>query len=356
MTILIKQIRLRKPLVLRTFPSLARYYCLAFQTPGTRKKELFFYVPLRKLFPLCRKLGILSSAGDFDYERLGKTINIKFDARNVQFQALYGRVYEYGYEQELGLLLDCLLPAGGTFYDIGSNWGYFALYAASNRAQVKVHAFEPFPNTHRDLKSCVEQAGLNDQVTRHELALSNNDGEAFIEIPDGIHSGTAELTTNSRGVRIVTRRLDSLQLPPPDFIKMDVEGHEAEALRGGLNTLKSARPYLVFENKRDYPEPGKTLEPLLILEELGYHFFVPALQTAFARKPYYVPCGWQLDIRRMQEIKDHDHLALVPFTAAERFLYQHDINVLACHESRLAELQAVFAEKAPAAPGSSVKP
>ncbi len=346
---LIKPIRLHKPLVLRTFPPLARYYRLAFQTPATRKKELFFYVPLRKLFPLCRKLGVLSHAGDFDYERLGKTVRINFDARNVQFQALYGRVYEYGYEQELGLLLDYLLPEGGTFFDIGSNWGYFSLYAASNRTKVNIHAFEPFPNTHRDLQSCVEQAGLAEVVTRHELALSDTDGEAFIDIPDGIHSGTAELNTSSRGTRIVTRRLDSLKLLPPDFIKMDVEGHEAAALRGGLETLKAGRPYLVFENKRDYANPATTLEPLRILQDLGYRFFVPAVQRSHAGREHFLPCGWQLDLRRMQEIKDPDVLALAPFEVSERFLYQHDINVLACHESRLPELQTKFTPWQPGA-------
>lgn len=352
---LTKQIRLRKPLVLRTFPLLARYYRMAFQTPATRKAELFFYVPLRKLFPLCRRLGFLPHAGDFDYERLGTTRNIKFNANNVQFQALYGRVYEYGYEQELGLLLDLLLPEGGTFYDIGSNWGYFSLYAASNRTKVNIHAFEPFPNTHQDLKSCVEQAGLAELVTRHELALSNSDGTAFIEIPDGLHSGTAELTANNRGTQITIRQLDSLKLPPPDFIKMDVEGHEANALRGGLNTLKASWPYLVFENKRDYADPGKTLEPLTILEELGYRFFVPSLRQSFHGKDYFVPCGWQLDLRRMQEIKDNDHLALAPFVAADRFLYQHDVNVLACHQTRLAQLQSIFTET-PHVPASAPKP
>lgn len=343
----IKQIQVHKPMLLRSFPFLARYYRFAFQTPATRKTELFFYVPLRKLFPLCRKLGLLPHAGDFDYTRLGKTVPIRFDANNVQFQALYGRVYQYGYEQELGLLVDHLLPEGGTFYDIGSNWGYFSLYAASKRSKVTIHAFEPFPTTHRDLKSCVEQAGLSDVVTRHELALSDQDGEAFITIPDGLHSGTAEVTTQTGATRIVTKRLDSMELPPADFIKMDVEGHESSVLRGGLNTLKASWPYLVFESKRDYPPPGKALDPLLILQDLGYHFFVPCLKQSQAGRDYFVPCGWQLDYHLMQEIKDNDHLALAPFTPATRFLYQHDINVLACHESRLSQLRTVFAEWQP---------
>jgi len=343
----IKQIRTRTPLVLRNLPFLARYYRCAFQTPGTRMSELFFYVPLRKLFPVFRRLGLLPHSGDFDYERLGKTVQIRFNANNLQFQALYSRVYEYGYEQELGLLIDCLLPEGGILYDIGSNWGYFTLYAASARSKVRIHAFEPFPATHRDLKNCVEQAGLEDLVTRHELALADTDGESFIEIPDGLHSGTAELTPNTRATRITTKRLDSLQLPPPDFIKMDVEGHEASVLRGSINTLKSSWPFIVFENNRDYAKPGRTLDPLWVLQDLGYRFFLLSVRQSNAGKGYFVPCGWQMEIGRAQELSDNAYLALAPFEVSNRFLYQHDLNVFACHESKLAQIRSCFEEWRP---------
>ena len=344
---LIKQIRTPSPLVLRTLPFLARYYRYAFQTPGTRTSELLLYAPLRKLFPAFRKLGLLPHAGVFDYDRLGKTVQIRFDANNLQFQALYSRVYEHGYEQELGLLIDCLLPEDGILYDIGSNWGYFTLYAASTRSKVGIHAFEPFPRTHSDLKSCVEQAGIADLVTRHEFALADTDGESFIEIPDGLHSGIAELTSNSSALRIITKRLDSLQLPPPDFIKMDVEGHEASVLRGGLNTLKSSWPYLVFENTRSYAIPARTLEPLHILQDLGYRFFVPTVQQSYAGKDYFVPCGWQMELQHAQPISDNACLGLAPFEASNRFLYQHDLNVFACHESKLSQLRLSFEDWPP---------
>ncbi|MEI9959643.1 MAG: FkbM family methyltransferase [Limisphaerales bacterium] len=87
-----------------------------------------------------------------------------------------------------------------------------------------IHAFEPLPKTYQDLISCIHQAGLSDIITSHNLGVSSTDGEAFIQMPDGIHSGMAEITANSAlGARIPTRQLDSLGLPPPDFIKIDVE-------------------------------------------------------------------------------------------------------------------------------------
>jgi hypothetical protein len=198
------------------------------------------------------------------------------------------------------------------------------------------------------LKRCVEQAGLAGVVTCHQLALSSTDGEAFIQLPDGLHSGSAELTRHRGANRIVTRRLDALKLPPPDFIKMDVEGHEAEVLRGGIEAVKAARPFIVFENKRDYSQPEKTLEPLLLLAGLGYRFYVPAVKQAWTGAECLVPCGWQMDLNRIQAVQDHDWFALAPFTPSTRYLLQHDINVFACHESRHPQVLRAFSEWHPA--------
>ena len=351
--ILIKEVRLHEPIVARQVPSMARYYRFAFQTPASRKAELFFYVPLRKLFPVCRTLGLLPRMGTFDYERLGQTATIQFDAANTQYQAIYGSLYDSGYEQEVGLLIDNLLPEGGTFYDVGSNWGYFSLHAASRHARLAIHAFEPFPASLRDLQSCVAQAGLTNLVSCHALALSNADGEAFIHVPDGLLSGTARLTGDAGATRITTRRLDGLKLPPPDFIKMDVEGHEAQVLQGSLETLKSSWPFLVFENIRDYSSPAKTLEPLLTLAKLGYRLYIPAVKTKHAEVDYFLPCGWQIDVGRLQPIRDRDWLALSPFEPSARYLFQNDFNVFACHETRHSQLLSVFKEWHPSGPATT---
>lgn len=339
---LLREIRTRAPLTVRRIPFLARFYRYAFHHQASRKKDLFVHVPLQKLFRAYRGLAKFPHWGEFDYHRLGRTSTVRFDATNLQFQALYGRVYLDGYEQELAALLDVLLSEGGTFFDIGSNWGYLSLYAASDHRQLSIHAFEPHPSTFRDLAGCVTQAGLDELATCHNLALSNRDGEAFIHFPDGLHSGSAEVNTLAQGTQITMRRLDSLPLRAPDVIKMDVEGHELEALQGATATLQSARPFIVFENKRNYQMPAQTLGPLQFLAGLGYEFFIPAVKRAEAAKDYFLPCGYQEVIRRVQAIKPQDCLALVPFEPATRFLFQHDLNVLASHTSRRPQLDALF--------------
>ncbi len=341
--ILITQTRVRTPIQVKELPALARYYRFISRTRAPKAiTDALVYRPLRKLFPVLRGLGVLPHDGVFTYDRHGKVSDIKFDARNMQYHGIYSEVYANGYEQDLGLLMDSLLPEGGTFYDIGSNWGYFSLYLASRNKTAKIHAFEPFPNSFRDLQSCVEQAGISGQVTCHKIALSSTDGESAIDLPDGLLSGRARIVEGGGATRIATRRLDGMQLGAPDFMKIDVEGHEAEVLKGALATLKSAWPFIVLENIRDYSQPEKALEPLRILESLGYRLCLPAVLAPNRTGEYLLPCGWQLDIRRMQEVPDKGLLALAPLDATSRFLFQNDINVFACHPNREAQLHAVF--------------
>ena len=45
--------------------------------------------------------------------------------------------------------------------------------------------------------------------------------------------------------------LDSLDLPACHFLKVDVEGMEADVVRGARNTIDTYRPLMYLENDRD---------------------------------------------------------------------------------------------------------
>jgi hypothetical protein len=80
--------------------------------------------------------------------------------------------------------------------------------------------------------------------------------------------------SQSGGVReletVVTVTLDWLaeRLPPPDVVKIDVEGAELTVFRGARQMLKAKRPVLIFELTRPNWE-----EESRLLRDLGYALF-----------------------------------------------------------------------------------
>ncbi len=130
-------------------------------------------------------------------------------------------------------------------WDIGANVGYYTLIAASRATSGRVYAFEPLPSNvallHRHLE-------LNrvENVTVLEVAVSDHEGEGRFEMAESNSMG--HLGTGGKTLRVRLVGMDEAvqrgELPAPTHIKMDIEGAEYDALRGGINTLKVSRPIL----------------------------------------------------------------------------------------------------------------
>ena len=341
--VLVTKIKLRSPIKLTRIPAVARLHRAATRQRASRKAQLVITAPLEKLFQWYYRWVRVPASGQMEYHGPAGPRTITFNARNLAFDILYSDLFAENYEDETAALLDTVLPKGGCFYDIGSNWGFFSLYTASRGDGVKIHAFEPIPSTYADLVHCIDQAGLNHQVTSHNMAVSEADGELVFQVP--FHSASAQAGNDGRigsDVKVQTAKIDSLALDRPDFIKIDAEGHEAAVLKGGLATLRSHKPFLMFENKLYRPAPRDTLQPLLSLRDLGYRLFVPCVKRACDGATYFVNCGYQIDTGRMQQIQAEDTLALVPLEPSMRFLLPSYLNIFGCHEDRMNQLRERF--------------
>ncbi|MFH2204829.1 MAG: FkbM family methyltransferase [Elusimicrobiota bacterium] len=331
--ILAREIVWRNPFRATRIPWLLRLYRAAY-APAPRLRHQLLQMPLRRAFHWSYALGaggsLTAALRCADGER-----ELKLRSRNMQFGTLYMSRCAQGGEPETAALLDLFAGERGALYDIGSNWGYYPLYLCSRPDyHGSVHAFEPQPATFGDLRSVIKQAGLEDRVTPHHVALSDRDGEGRIALPDGVHSGLAALTDDSRADKVELRRLDGIDLPPPAVVKLDVEGHETEVLAGAEKTLSAHRPMLVFESWL-LPDMDQTLRPFARLRKDGYVFFQP---------------GWLRESGGVREVTaDADlrdgrpaRLALMPFAIEQRAALREQFNVLACRRERLDELRALF--------------
>jgi FkbM family methyltransferase len=175
-------------------------------------------------------------------------------------------------ESEVVEFIASNLGLGDVFYDLGANIGFFTLIAARLVGpEGHVYAFEPSPRTAGALRGNVELNQL-ENVTVVEAAVSDRDGTmAFDEVGE-VSQEARLIPRGGQGtteVRIVA--IDSFVgegARQPKLVKIDVEGHENEAVHGMARTLRSARPIVVCEIHQARHENEHEVERML--QELGY--------------------------------------------------------------------------------------
>jgi FkbM family methyltransferase len=175
-----------------------------------------------------------------------------------------------------------MLTPGGIFFDIGANFGYYAItLAAALARQCHVHAFEPFPVTYRRLRRNIELNCLQGVVEAHDVALQEQAGTGYMRMKPG-NSGTAWLDEDPRGEAVATTTLSAFcgerAVSRIDLVKLDVEGSEERVLRGGADVISTFKPLLVVElNPGVLARAGSSPEVLINrLHSLGYDLFVAA--------------------------------------------------------------------------------
>jgi FkbM family methyltransferase len=249
----------------------------------------------------------------------------------------------FGHEPELAHLLDLLASNDAVFLDVGANNGHFSIYLGT-RADFKgrIHAFEPIPDTFAALRTMVDTLRCGDVVTCYQAAASDSVGTASMDL--GGHAGLASIKEGSleNGVAVPTLTLDSLKLPRVDFLKVDVEGHEINVLRGADELIKAHKPYIFLESWTFEDDPQKGFEPLQFLIDRGYKLYLPA--WAQSNGTFFVGIGAGFEMK---------NFALVPFTFADRLTFPgNPINIFAAplsKEAKLGDLYSVARVKKDAA-------
>lgn len=176
---------------------------------------------------------------------------------------------KYWGEREIRLAAKFAKP-GTLCLDVGANAGAYSFFM--QRAGATVHAFEPIPDLAWHLRQrfagriSVHQLGISDQTGEHEIQAPLIDGQPAYGLASIEQAWAPE---QSVAHKIETRTLDSFAFENVSLIKIDVEGHEAAALRGAQETLKRCHPILIIEAEERH-HPGAVAEVWSLLQPLGY--------------------------------------------------------------------------------------
>lgn len=189
-----------------------------------------------------------------------------------------------GFERAELRFTEAMLRPGDAFWDVGANFGLYSVIAAARVGRRgSVLAFEPEPGNYRRL-------WLNLLVNRitcartHRVAVGaeNLDAVEFQSCEQGAYSGlkVAKVPGAIRQIRVRQVTLDSFAAaagwPPVTLLKMDIEGAELLAFRGGSEFFSSrVRPVALceFSDRRTVAHGYAARELYAFLAERDYRWF-----------------------------------------------------------------------------------
>ena len=166
-------------------------------------------------------------------------------------------------ERQVAERLVSELRPDDTFWDVGTNIGVYACLASDVVEDGTVVGFEPYPP---NVTTAERNVAINDaDVTIREVALAAEAGSTRFHVLDtdteGTHEGTidptyARVDDEVASISVQKARGDVLVangvVPPPDVVKMDVEGAGPAAIRGMRETIERNTRVLVVEPHDNY--------------------------------------------------------------------------------------------------------
>ena len=183
--------------------------------------------------------------------------------------------------------------------DLGANIGYVTLILAEIVGKRgHVYALEPVPRNFEILSKNVEINNYNDRIEVFQLAGSNQCGELKFYLSDKSNLGSMSKTVHTGkaiDVPIITMDEFFKGKPAPNFIKMDIEGHEVEALEGMFQTLEKAESpmKILMEVHPMYYTENQSLEKQLRkLISIGFHTKY-VISAGLAKPDFFIEHGYE---------------------------------------------------------------
>jgi FkbM family methyltransferase len=265
---------------------------------GVIKRLKPFWQKLTGQLPLCPWSVILARFDPRTLSAYPPTIKISVVAEDEQFKKLrFNDMHEVWFPKQTPLTADLWSeylavfwphPANGHYYlaggtgiiqgdvclDCGACEGFFVLQALSLGAS-KVVCLEPSQEMAECLKRTFSDEIKSGRVTVQNVAVGAMQGSANFTFdclqPFG---GKVESETASIAIAVTTisKLAQDLNLPKVDFIKMDIEGAEIQAIEGALSLLAKQSPKLAITT---YHRPFDFAALHALLVNAGYRRIKP---------------------------------------------------------------------------------
>lgn len=159
-------------------------------------------------------------------------------------------------EPEL-LLLSQFISKNDIVFDIGANIGHYTYAFEQLTKSEYIYSFEPIPQLFDNLTLLFPKINLSKiafsdkgkEVAEFKIPIINNNeyatrGKLDIDLIE-------PQETNYNIIKVSCDTVDNFvkdnNMTKIDFIKIDVEGHEFEVIKGALNTIINFRPILLIE-------------------------------------------------------------------------------------------------------------
>ena len=142
------------------------------------------------------------------------------------------------------------------FFDCGANFGFYSLFVASLKKENEVYSFEASSNTFLDLKKNIILNNFQ-KIKPINLAISDIQDKQ-IDFKESQNDWESSIVSNNfevlKTTRIKTTTIDSILESEKKIlsqynivIKLDIEGHEMNAIKGSYNLLKKHSPLIIIE-------------------------------------------------------------------------------------------------------------
>ncbi len=171
------------------------------------------------------------------------------------------------YEYEKRIAFEKLVAGGSIVFDIGAHVGFYTLLASILVGpEGRVFAFEPLPD---NLFYLYEHLRINRITNAAVIEAAVSDAPGATGFATGKTSMMGRISPQGQ-YRVKTVTIDGLvsnrEVPPPDFIKIDVEGGELPVLAGAKRTLAESYPVIFLSTHG----PATHRECCNFLREIGY--------------------------------------------------------------------------------------